>query len=127
MDEPGRGTVRYTVSVCVTATVSGDFDSVNALERAIGEATRAAGRDLYVRALGALQQQWLAQRRCRFPGQRWRRLHWLTPFGLVALPVRVVREKASGRNIFSGVLAGIPVIQIEQSYIETHDPKILLL
>lgn len=107
MDEPGRGTVRYTVSVCVTATVTGDFDSVNALERAIGEATRAAGRDLYVRALGALQQQWLAQRRCRFTGQRWRRLHWLTPFGLVALPVRVVREKASGRYFtLSKILLG---------------------
>lgn len=96
MDEPGVGTAVYTVSVCATATVTGDFDSVNALERALGEATRAAGRQLYVRAFAALQDAWLAQRRERFTAQRWRTLHWLTPFGPVDLPVRVVREKASG-------------------------------
>jgi hypothetical protein len=97
MDEPGLGTVRYTVSVCVTATVAGDFDSVNALERAIGEATRQAGCQLYARAFAALQEDWLAQRRSRFSAQRWRNLQWLTPFGSLELPVRVVREKASGR------------------------------
>jgi hypothetical protein len=97
MDEPGLGTVRYTVSVCVTATVAGDFDSVNALERAIGEATRRTGRELYARAFAAAQGDWLAQRRSRFSAQRWRRLQWLTPFGSLELPVRVVREKASGR------------------------------
>ena len=97
MDEPGLGTVHYAVSVCVTATVAGEFDSVNALERAVGEATRQAGRELYVRTFAALQEGWLAQRRARFSAQRWRRLHWLTPFGLVELPVRVVREKTSGR------------------------------
>lgn len=97
MDEPIEGTVRYTVSVCVTATVAGDFDSVNALEQAIGEATRHAGRQLYARAFAALQEAWLAPRRSRFSAQRWRRLQWLTPFGPVELPVRVVREKASGR------------------------------
>ena len=97
MDEPGLGTVHYTVSVCVTATVAGDFDSVNALERAIGEVTRQTGRELYARAFRALQQGWLEQRSGRFSAQRWRSLQWLTPFGLVELPVRVVREKASGR------------------------------
>ncbi len=97
MDEPGLGTVNYAVSVCVTATVAGEFDSVNALERAIGEATRQTGRELYTRAFAVLQEDWLAQRRPRFSAQRWRSLHWLTPFGPVALPVRVVREKASGR------------------------------
>jgi hypothetical protein len=97
MDEPGVGTAVYTVSVCATATVTGGFDSVNALERAMGEATRTAGRQLYVQAFAALQDDWLAQRRERFPAQRWRTLHWLTPFGAVALPVRLVREKASGR------------------------------
>ena len=90
MDEPGLGTVHYTVSVCVTATVAGDFDSVNALERAIGEVTRQTGRELYARAFRALQQGWLEQRSGRFSAQRWRSLQWLTPFGLVELPVRGV-------------------------------------
>jgi AcrR family transcriptional regulator len=97
MDEPSLGTAVYTVSVCVTATVTGGFDSVNALERAIGEATRAAGRQLYAQAFTAVQEDWLAQRQPRFTAQRWRTLQWLTPFGLLELPVRVVREKTSGR------------------------------
>jgi hypothetical protein len=96
MDEPGRGTA-LTVSVCATATVTGGFDSVNALEQAIGEAARAAGRQLYVQAFAALQDDWLAQRHDRFTAQRWRSLQWLTPFGAVDLPVRLVREKGSGR------------------------------
>lgn len=97
MDEPGLGTASYTVSVCATATVTAGFASVNELEQAIVEATRAAGRQLYVEAFRALQEDWLAWRRDRFTAQRWRTLQWLTPFGAVALPVRVVRQKASGR------------------------------
>ncbi|HPC61756.1 MAG TPA: hypothetical protein PKX23_13925 [Verrucomicrobiota bacterium] len=61
------------------------------------EATRAAGCQLYVEAFRALREDWLAWRRDRFTAQRWRTLQWLTPFGVVALPVRVVRQKASGR------------------------------
>lgn len=95
MDEPSRGTA-LTVSVCVTATLTGRFESVNDLERAILEATRAAGRDLYAQGFAAFQSAWLAARSERFTAQRWRRLHWLTPFGPLALPVRVVREKSSG-------------------------------
>lgn len=58
-----------------------------------------AGRQLYVQAFAALQDSWLAAHRHRFSAQRWRTLHWLTPFGPVDLPVRVVREKASGRYL----------------------------
>jgi len=96
MDEPRTGTA-LTVSVCVTATVTGRFASVNELERAILEATRAAGRQLYAQGLAAFQAAWLEARRDRFSAQRWRSLHWLTPFGPVSLPVRVVREKVSGK------------------------------
>jgi hypothetical protein len=96
MDEPRQGTA-LTVSVCVTATVAGRFAAVNELEQAIIEAARAAGRELYSKSLAAFQSAWLVQRHDRFTAQRWRTLHWLTPFGLVALPVRVVREKASGQ------------------------------
>lgn len=96
MDEPRPGTA-LPVSVCVTATVVGRFAAVNELEQAIIAATRAAGQQLYSKSWVAFQSAWLAQRHDRFVAQRWRSLHWLTPFGLVALPVRVVREKASGR------------------------------
>ena len=96
MDEPRTGTAP-TVSVCVNATLTGRFDSVNDLERAILEATRAAGRDLYRQGFAAFQAAWLHTRRDRFTAQRWRCLQWLTPFGPLALPVRVVREQASGK------------------------------
>lgn len=96
MDEPRLGTA-LTVSVCVNATVTGRFASVNDLERAIIEATRSAGRQLYGQGLAAFQSAWLEQRRGRFIAQRWRRIDWLTPFGSLELPVRVVREKASGK------------------------------
>ena len=78
MDEPGVGRAVYTVSVCATATVTGDIDSVNALERAIGEATRTAGRQRYMQAFARLQDAWLAQRRERFTAQRWRTLQHVT-------------------------------------------------
>jgi hypothetical protein len=97
MDEPVVGTAVYTVCVCVTARVTGGFNSVNDLERAIVEATRAAGRELYAQGFAAFQAAWLQARSRRLTAQRWRAIDWLTPFGLLALPVRVVREKASGR------------------------------
>lgn len=119
MDEPGKGTAIYTVSVCATATVTGGFENVNDLERALLEATRAAGRELYVRAFAALQEAWLAQRRPRFSAQRWRALHWLTPFGPVELPVRVVREKASGRYFtLSKILFGHKATRLLSSALE---------
>src|ERR1044072_6395417 len=96
MDEPCPATVSYPVSACVTANLSGRFGSVNELEQAVLSAVHQAGRELYVQAFRALQEQWLAQRAHRFSAQRWRALQWLTPFGPLALPVRVVREKSSG-------------------------------
>ena len=93
MDEPYQGTA-LAVSVCVNATLTGRFESVNDLERAIVEATRAAGRQLYAQGFAAFQSAWLQARSGRFTAQRWRSIHWLTPFGALALPVSVVREKA---------------------------------
>ena len=99
MDEPPQGTAPYTVSVCATATVTGDFHSVHDLEQAILEATRAATRQLYAQAFAALQDRWLAAHRHRFSAQRWSTLRCLTPFGPVGLPVRAVRKKPSGRYL----------------------------
>jgi hypothetical protein len=106
MDEPRRGTA-LTVSVCVNATLTGAFESVNDLERAVIEATRAAGRQLYAQSFAAFQSAWLQSRRQRFSAQRWRSIDWLTPFGPVAVPLRVVREKLSGKYFsLSKVLFG---------------------
>jgi hypothetical protein len=96
MDEPRLGTA-LTVSVCVNATVTGRFQSVNDLERAVLLAAQRAGCELYVEAFKAFQSAWLECRRDRFIAQRWRRIGWCTPFGPVELPVRVVRENSSGK------------------------------
>lgn len=96
MDEPRLGTA-LTVSVCVNATVTGRFQSVNDLERATVAAAQKAGCELYVEAFKAFQSAWLENRRDRFSAQRWRTIEWCTPFGPVELPVRLVREKASGK------------------------------
>jgi len=99
MAEPRVETAQYTVSVCATVTIPNGNICVNDLEAAVLEATRAAGRELYIKAFAALQEAWLAQYHNRFTAQRWRAIHWITPFGLIQLPVRLVREKASGRYL----------------------------
>ena len=92
-------TAPRAVSVSVTVPLPGGHLSVNDLEAAVLEATRAAGRQLYLKAFAAAQEAWLAQHPNRFSAQRWCTLHWLTPFGPILLPVRVVRDKASGRYL----------------------------
>ena len=120
MDEPRRGTA-LTVSVCVNATVTGRFETVNDLERAILEATRAAGRQLYAQGFRAFQSAWLQARSGRFTAQRWRAIHWLTPFGALALPVRVVREKASGKYFsLSKVLCPQKATRLLSPALEAH-------
>lgn len=99
MDEPCPATVSYPVSACVTAKLSGRFGSVNELEQAVLSAVHQAGRELYAQAFRALQEQWLEERAQRFSAQRWRSIHWLTPLGPLDLPVRVVREKSSGKYL----------------------------
>ena len=99
MAEPRLQTAPRAVSVSATVTIPGGHLSVNDLEAAVLEATRAAGRQLYLKAFAAAQEAWLAQHPNRFSAQRWRTLHWLTPFGPIRLPVRVVRDKTSGRYL----------------------------
>ena len=65
MAQAGHTKVNYTVSVSATATATVSLQNVNDLERAILEQTRAAGRQLYVRAFATVQESWLAQRRQR--------------------------------------------------------------
>jgi hypothetical protein len=112
MDEPCIGTA-LTVSVCVNATVSGRFASVNELEQAVVAAAHKAGRELYQSSFRTYQTAWLEQRCGRFIAQRWRTIHWLTPFGPVEVPVRVVRDKSSGRYFsLSKVLFGFKATRL---------------
>ena len=99
MAEPRLPTAPRAVSVSVTVTIPSGHPSVHELEAAVLEATGAAGRQLYLKAFAAAQEAWLAQHPNRFSAQRWRTLHWLTPFGPIRLPVRVVRDKTSGRYL----------------------------
>jgi len=108
MAEPRLQTAPRAVSVSVTVTIPSGHLCVHELEAAVLEATRAAGRQLYLKAFAAAQEAWLAQHPNRFSAQRWRTLHWLTPFGPIRLPVRVVRDKTSGRYLTSRRSSSVP-------------------
>ena len=66
---------------------------VKALEERIIEKVRASGRDFYATVFGAFQQRWLQERRGDYTAVRWRTIDQVTPFGLIRLPVRVLRER----------------------------------
>ena len=99
MAEPFSATVSYPVSACVNLTLSGTFRSVNELEDALLKATHQAGRELYLEAFKQCQDHWLRQRSDRFTAQRWRFIQWITPFGWARIPVRVLRERSSGKYL----------------------------
>jgi hypothetical protein len=56
MAEPRLQTAPRAVSVSATVTIPGGHLSVNDLEAAVLEATRAAGRQLYLKAFAAAQE-----------------------------------------------------------------------
>ena len=95
MAEPRLQTAPRAVSVSVTVTIPGGHLSVNDLEAAVLEATRAAGRQLYLKAFAAAQEAWLAQHPHRFSAQRWRTLHWLTPLR----PHPTARARGARQNL----------------------------
>jgi hypothetical protein len=57
-----------------------------------------SGREFYALCFGALQQRWLQEHRRDHIAVRWRTIDQLTPFGLIRLPVRVVRERGRERR-----------------------------
>ncbi len=66
---------------------------VKALEQRIIERVHQSGREFYAAVFGAFQQRWLQERRADYTAVRWREIDQVTPFGLIRLPVRVVRER----------------------------------
>ncbi len=87
-----------TVSVSVSLTVGGQFTNVKHLEEAVHQQIHSAARQLYVQAFAAYQEQWLSTHHNSYQAVCWRRRQMLTPWGQVALPVRVVRERGRSQG-----------------------------
>lgn len=73
-----------------------DFKS---LEEQIVETVQCSAREFYAQAIAAFQERWLEERRTEFKAERWRLINQVTPFGLLRLPVRVVRARSDGRYL----------------------------
>jgi hypothetical protein len=81
-------------------------EDVKVLEEQIVEVVNQAGRQFYAAAFAAYQQRWLQQRRAHYCAERWREINQVTPFGLIRLPVRVVRSRAGGHYLTLSKLLG---------------------
>ena len=68
-------------------------EDVKALEERIVEKVQQSGREFYAAVFYAFQQRWLQERSADYTAVRWRTIDQVTPFGLIRLPVRVVRER----------------------------------
>jgi ABC-type sulfate transport system substrate-binding protein len=73
---------------------------VKALEERIIEKVQQSGREFYAAVFYAFQRRWLQERGGDYTAVRWRTIDQVTPFGLIRLPVRVVRE-ARKREVIS--------------------------
>ena len=81
------------ISVVCCMSLAEMPQDVKALEERIVEKVRMSGREFYALCFGAMQQRWLQEHRRDHTAVRWRTIDQLTPFGLIRLPVRVVRER----------------------------------
>jgi len=116
-----------TVSVSISLTVRGQFSNVKQLEETVHQQVHGAARQLYAQAFAAYQERWLAAHRERYQPICWRKRQWLTPWGLVELPVRVVRERdrahggyhTLGKTLWRGQATRLLSPQLEREAIET--------
>src|SRR5262252_2627418 len=81
------------ISVVCSMSLAEMPQDVKALEERIMERVWMSGREFYALCFGAMQQRWLEEHRKDHTAVRWRTIDQLTPFGLIRLPVRVVRER----------------------------------
>jgi hypothetical protein len=86
------------ISVVCSMSLAEMPQDVKALEERIMERVRMSGREFYALCFGALQQRWLQEHRKDHIEVRWRTIDQLTPFGLIRLPVRVVRERGKEKG-----------------------------
>ena len=94
-------TSKRTEVICVVCSLSllQLPQDVKALEEQIIESVHRAGRELYGKVFAAFQQRWLEQQWADYTAVRWRAIDQVTPFGLLRLPVRVVRARSDGRYL----------------------------
>ncbi len=90
-----------TEVLCVVCSlsVSEMAGDVKALEEQIITLVQHSGREFYAKVFAAFQQRWLEEARRDHTAVRWRSINQVTPFGLVRLPVRVVRARGNGRYL----------------------------
>jgi len=81
------------ISVVCSMSLSELPQDVKALEEQIIEKVHQSAREFYGAVFVAFQQRWLQERRAEYTAVRWRDIDQVTPFGLIRLPVRVVRER----------------------------------
>ena len=86
------------ISVVCCMSLAEMPQDVKALEERMVEKVRMSGREFYALCFGALQQRWLQEHRRDHIAVRWRTIDQVTPFGLIRLPVRVVRERGKTRG-----------------------------
>jgi hypothetical protein len=85
------------ISVVCSLSVSDMASDVKALEEQIIALVQQSGREFYAKVFAVFQQRWLEQARRDYTAVRWRSINQVTPFGLLRLPVRVVRSREGGR------------------------------
>lgn len=83
------------ISVVCSLSVSEMAGEVKTLEEQIIDRVTQSGREFYAQVFAAFQERWLEERRSDYTAVRWRSINQVTPFGLLRLPVRVVRARAS--------------------------------
>ena len=86
------------ISVVCSMSLAEMPQDVKALEERIMQRVCESGREFYALCFGALQQRWLQEHRRDHTAVRWRTIDQLTPFGLIPLPVRVVRERGKEKG-----------------------------
>jgi hypothetical protein len=85
------------ISVVCSLSLSEMAPEVKALEEQIVTLVQQSGREFYAKVFAAFQQRWLQECRSDYTAVRWRAINQVTPFGLLKLPVRVVRARGDGR------------------------------
>ena len=106
------------VSVVCSLSLSQLAQDVKELEEQIVEIVNQAGREFYGKVFALFQERWLAERAEQYRAQRWRAINQGTPFGLVRLPVRVVRSRSDGHYLTLSRLFGPKATRLLSPLIE---------
>jgi hypothetical protein len=115
---PSACKTTQVVSVVCSLSLSQLAQDVKELEEQIVEIVNQAGREFYGKVFAVFQERWLAERAEQYRAQRWRAINQATPFGLVRLPVRVVRSRSDGHYLTLSRLFGPKATRLLSPLIE---------